>query len=307
MKRRFSFESFTKRRIKFPKPPSVSNRAIKVRYYRKASPPPDALILGNSASFKYAPATVERLTNLRAFNAWVRGGEPHYLLAFTRMALERHAPRLIFAGVHATCFVHAPHFLEGLRNSPLGPYVGLHQIEGNRWNRFRKEARKKVLRAIGWVVRHFSSRKRWQLPMRFDRDGLTHFRGEDGKFSPDKELDRIPHVIKMLEYYEQPRPLDPGRCEAFETWLALCQAHGIRTIVMLSPWNPVLLKLLCERTHFKETQDQLVEYMAKLQSTYEFTFHDFSHLENFGGTIDDYFDSRHFGRRTAESILEKIL
>lgn len=307
VERRFFFKSSREKPIKFPKPPAVSNRAVKTRYYREASPPPEALILGNSAAFKYAPATVERLTNLRAFNGAVRGGEPHYFLAFTRMALERHAPRLIFAGVHANSFIYAPHFLDGLRNSPLGPYVGLHRTSNDRWTGFRKEARKKALRGLGWVIRHFSSRGRWRLPMRFDRDGLAHFRYEERVFSPGREPERIPHVARYLQHFQEPRPLDAAQCQAFETWLALCQAHRIRTIVLLAPWHPFLLNLLYERTRFSETQDQIVEYLAKLQSTYGFTFFDFTRLETFGGHVDDYFDSRHFSHLAADRILEQIL
>jgi len=307
MKWRLFFMSFTERPFKFPKPPSVGNRATKTLYYRKASPPPEALILGNSAAFKYAPATVERLTGLRAFNGAVRGGEPHYFLAFTRMALERHAPRLILASVHANSFVHAPHFIDGLQNSPLGGYVGLHRANGDRWNRFRKEARKKALRALGWVLRHFSSRGRWRPPIRFDRDGLAHLRYEDRVFSPSREPDRIPHVARYLQHFQEPRPLDAAQCQAFETWLALCQTHRIRTIVMLAPWHPFLLELLYERTRFPETHEQIVEYMAKLQSTHDFTFFDFTRLETFGGDVDDYFDSRHFSHLAADRILEQIL
>ena len=307
MKRRLFFKSFREEPFKFPKPPSVGNRATKTRFYLEASPPPEALILGNSAAFKYAPATVERLTNLRAFNGAVRGGEPHCFLAFTRMAMERHSPRLILATMHATCFIDVPHFIAGLRNSPLGPYVGLHHINGNRWNRFRKEARKKALRALGWVFRHFSSRGRWRPAVRFDRDGLAHYRYEDRVFSPGPELERHPQIARMLEHFQEPRSLDAAQCQAFETWLMLCQAHRIRTIVMLAPWNPFLLKLLYERTRFSETHDQLVEYMAKLQSTYDFTFYDFTRLDTFGGTVDDFHDNMHFGHLTAESILEQIL
>jgi hypothetical protein len=307
MKRRYSPNNLTEQPLKFPKPPAVANRAIKTRYYREASPPPEALILGNSAAFKYAPATVERLTNLSAFNAAVRGGEPHYFLAFTRMALERHAPRLIFAGVHANSFIHAPHFIDGLRNSPLGPYVDLHSTNAERWSRFRKEARKKALRGLAWVVRRFSSRGRWRPPVRFDRDGLAHLRYEDRVFAPGHEPDRILHVARYLQHFEEPRPLDAAQCQAFETWLALCQTHGVRTIVMLAPWNPFLLDLLCERTRFSETQDQAVEYMEKLRSTYDFTYFDFTRLETFGGDVRDYFDSRHFTRLAADRILEQIL
>jgi hypothetical protein len=145
MERRFPSKGFMERSFKFLKPPVVSNRATKTRYYRRASPPPEALILGNSACFKFAPATVERLTHLRAFNAAVRGGEPHYFLAFTRMALERHRPRLIFATVHANSFIYAPH-CRGAR-LPCA-YLGLHPTR-QPMTRFRKELRKS-LRGLGW-------------------------------------------------------------------------------------------------------------------------------------------------------------
>jgi len=307
MKRRFFVQRFTKEPFKFPKPPAVGNRAIKTRFYREASPPAEALILGNSAAFKYAPATVERLTDLPAFNAAVRGGEPHYFLAFTRMALERQVPRLILATAHANSFIYSPHFLDGLRNSPLGGYVGLHPTNADRWNQARKEARKKSLRALGWVVRHVSSRGRWRPPMIFDRDGLAHFRYEDRIFSPGREPERIPHVAGYLQHFQEPHPLDAAQCQAFETWLALCQAHRIRTIVLLAPWHPFLLNLLYEHTRFPETQNQTVEYMAKMQSTYGFTYFDFTRLETFGGSVDDYFDSRHFSHLAADRILEQIL
>jgi hypothetical protein len=143
--------------------------------------------------------------------------------------------------------------------------------------------------------------------MRFDRDGLAHLRYEDRVFSAGDDADRIPHVVRYLQHFQEPRPLDPGQCQAFETWLALCRARRIRTIVMLAPWNPFLLDLLYARTRFRETQDQLVEYIAKLRSTYDFTFFDFTRLETFGGDVGDYFDSRHFTRFAADRILEKIL
>jgi hypothetical protein len=47
--------------------------------------------------------------------------------------------------------------------------------------------------------------------------------------------------------------------------------------------------------------------MAKLQSIYDFSFLDFTRLEDFGGHVDDYFDSRHFSHLAADRILEKIL
>jgi hypothetical protein len=307
MKSRSSFRKSATEPFKFPKPPSIGNRAVKVRYYRKATPPPTALILGNSAAFKYSPASVERLTNLPAFNGAVRGGEAHYFLAFTRMALERQPPRLIFATVHANSFIHSPQFLDGLRNSPLGGYVGLHPTIGDRWNRARKEAFRKSLRALGWVARRLSSRGRWRPPMVFDRDGLAHFRYEDRIFSPGPEPERIPHVARYLQHFQESRPLDAAQCQAFETWLALCQTHQIRTVVLLAPWHPFLLSLLYERTRFPETQDQTVEYLAKLQSTYGFSFFDFTRLETFGAGVDDYFDSRHFSHLTADRILEQIL
>jgi hypothetical protein len=294
-------------RIKVPKPPAVSHRAIKTRCYREYTPPPEALILGNSAAFKYAPATVERLTHLRAFNGAVRGGEAHYMLAFTRMAVERQAPKLILAVVHATSFTYSPHYIEGLRNSPLGPYVGLDRNRGDRWKLARKEARKKSLRALGWVARRFSSHGRWHPPQRFDRDGLAHFRYEDRVFSPGPAPHLVPHLAGYMQDFQETRPLDGDCCQSFETWLALCKAHRIRTLVMLSPWHPVLLRLLYERTRFPETQNQLVEYMAKLQSTHDFTLLDYTKLEDTPCEVDDYFDTRHFSKDAADRMLEEIL
>jgi hypothetical protein len=75
---------------------------------------------------------------------------------------------------------------------------------------------------------------------------------------------------------------------------------------MLGPWNPFLLDP-CARTRFRETHDQVVGYLEKLQSTYDFTFYDFTRLETFGATVDDYFDSRHFSQLAADRILEQIL
>jgi hypothetical protein len=294
-------------RIKIPKPPTVSHRATKTRYCRECTPRPEALVLGNSAAFKYAPATVERLTHLRAFNGAVRGGEAHYILAFTRMAVERHAPRLILAVVHATSFIYSPHYIEGLRNSPLGPYVGLDPNRADRWKLARKEARKKSLRALGWVGRRLSSHGRWRPPQRFDRDGLAHFRYEDRVFSPGPAPHRIPHVAEYMRHFQETRPLDSDACQSFETWLALCEAHRIRTLVMLSPWPPFLLRLLYERTRFPETHSQLVEYMAKLKSTHDFTLLDYTQLEDTPCELDDYFDSRHFSQDAADRILEGIL
>jgi hypothetical protein len=76
---------------------------------------------------------------------------------------------------------------------------------------------------------------------------------------------------------------------------------------MLSPWHPFLLRLLYEHTRFPETQNQLVEYMAKLQSTHDFTLLDYTKLEDTPCELDDYFDSRHFSQDAADRVLEGIL
>src|SRR5262245_30097386 len=86
---------------KLAPPLAWNGRGIKAELLQARNPKPQVLVLGSSRSWKVAPAELEKLTGLPAFNMAVDGGmaDDYYLLL--RYAVEKaHVqPKIILIGV----------------------------------------------------------------------------------------------------------------------------------------------------------------------------------------------------------------
>jgi hypothetical protein len=285
--------------------PTANNRTYKTLTYLDQKSPPEAVIVGSSRAFKYAPATLERLTGLRAFNAAVDGGAAFYLMAFTRMMLgRRRPPKMIFFALEAQALIQAPPWRLGLLyDSVLWSYTREAKPPDYTRTFMQRLGLRLPARPLNRIGGRLARIHRRLAPNYwFGPDGMGYFAHERLSFDPDTDV----YIQRYRHVYRHPRPLDQKTCDTFEEWLRLCAANDIVVKVVLSPWHPYLLDILFQETHYPETHASALEFLHTMAAKHGFDFYDFTDLESFGGEVSAFFDSVHCKPANADRIMEAV-
>jgi hypothetical protein len=292
-------------------PLTLDARRDKLALYADYTPAPDVVIFGSSRSFTVSPVYIEKVTDLRAFNASVEGGSFRDQAAFANYMEDRgHFPKVIIIGLSIE-HVTGPESQRNQRPSQhdaLSSYLdddNSPQAELDRWladlerigNLFSRQQLEDSLEVLNM------ERKGRPVPhYRFDDNGLAHF-------SQFGSLDQMVDIY-LRDYwgsiFSQRRVLREYEIDYLKRLLALCQKHGTQVIIYLPPYHPRATALY-EQGYLLPVKADVLAWLESLQAEYDFTVHDFTYIDSFGGTAAMFHDAVHPTEEAARLMLDMML
>jgi hypothetical protein len=295
---------------------TTSDRTIKVDALEALKQPPQLVVLGSSRSMRYEPKHLEKKTGLRTFNAGVNGiGGTADAWAMTNFVHDRwpKADPKYFWLLDVESFV--PFKVQGrTANEPrLAQYVG----EADARHSVRA-----VLRAVAqnrttmfsWVtakdsVRVFLNRDQVAVKASDYRDTFL----PDGmlveRLWTEKEwAKRFPKSVKRYGdlYRNAYKALDPEAQRYFERTLKLMNDQGATPLIVLTPINPKLLKVVGP-LGWPERHQQVLDYLASLEGKYDFVFVDITDMTKFGADPKQFYDGVHLTTINTRRAIDYVL
>ena len=296
---------------------TTSDRSIKVDYIDKLTKAPRLVVLGSSRSMRYDPSYFLKKTGLLTFNAGVNGigGIPdawammNYLHSrfpdsrpayFWLVDVESFVPFSVQGNTAAE-----PRLNQYLGGPPTGrrsPSVVLRAVWDNRTSVFSWTTAADSLR----VLRHPAAIKR----------AVVHYRST---FLPDGAIG--PHPYSAAEFRRRyPRSqtryedlyktiyhgMDPQAKRYFERTLAFMNAHGAKPLIVLTPINPTLLRVVGPLGWYQRHR-QVVDFIQSLHAKYRFDFVDVTDLRTFHGDPVQFFDGVHMTAVNTDRVIRYVL
>lgn len=270
------------------------------------------VIVGSSRAMKLAPAEVERLTGMRAYNASVDSAMAEDYLALLRLAVRGCAGsvREIVLGIDVEGF-HASQNPDGRVTGSLAYWQELPPQERLRsaldaietllsWDQIVQSARS--LRLI------LNPAEQPPPTSRFDADGLLHYldwerERAEGRFN----LNPSGQIENYLARFAGYGHLSLRRREVFEQFLRECFAASIRVRSFITPLHAEVRDALRARRNFDETHAELLTWLESLAAKNSlFSAVDYSDVLSFGGVEDGFYDGAHIDDENARRLLRAL-
>ncbi|HEY7115728.1 MAG TPA: hypothetical protein VH475_04025 [Tepidisphaeraceae bacterium] len=302
--------------------PAVSDRPWKARRIdhqaRHERGKPEVLVMGSSRMMQVQPPYVEALTGHRTFNWGVSAAGPLDWLTQLRYALDSGIkPRLIIVGVdefalggnlilnrfeiqnaaHWGLFRRMP-FPENL--STLANAVEQVRLEST-WESLKilanpPVARKRSMKRVSYLLLgdgYLIYRDRVVAKAAGTYDLAQSIRQQ----SVDWRL-RLDQVADPLEVL---RPAERN-IELFEQFLDLARSNGIEVRVAMLPLHPYYVSLTLTPA-MKRIRTDASAILARVCAERGFRYRDFTSLDSFGGSADEFWDGAH---QTPENLRRMI-
>jgi len=295
---------------------TTSDRSIKVDAIEALKQPPQLVILGSSRSMRYEPKYLEKKTGLRTFNAGVNGiGGTADAWAMTNFIHDTwpKADPAYFWLLDVESFV--PFKVQGrTANEPrLAQYVDgtgarhslravLRAVAQNRTTMFSWVTAKDSLRVI--LSRDEAKVKASKYRDTFLPDGMLKQR----LWTENEWARRFPKSVKRYSdlYRNAYKKLDPEAQSYFERTLKLMNDQGATPLIVLTPINPKLLKVIGP-LGWPERHQQVLDYVASLQGKYDFVFVDNTDITKFGADPKQFYDGVHMTTINTQRAIEYVL
>ncbi len=269
--------------------PPLYDRTYKCDRLELLPAPPELVIFGGSRAQRFEPSVAERLTGLPAFNFALQNSRPEDAYAITRHLFWR-APEVKLRCIWALQ-------VTTLADSPLHP--GL--LGEERLTRFLPAELVAAQRALGT--------KSTMPGVQWDHEYSG--RGSLLRNSYDQREDRGVGLEESLRIYLArmvPRAATPSAYAQtrarryFERTLRLFNLHGVEPALVIMPYHPTVLAAFRE-VGWQAKADAFTEYLRSLEDEYDFHLLDYTEIESFGGTPEDFYDGSHIKSVNARRIL----
>jgi len=295
---------------------TTSDRTIKADAIEALKQPPQLVILGSSRSMRYDAAYLARKTGLRTFNAGVNGvGGTADAWAMTNFIHDTwpDATPAYFWLLDVESFV--PFEIQSrTANEPrLARYVDgtgtgrsassvLRAVAQNRTTMFSWVTAKDSLRII--LNRDQAKVKASKYRDRFLPDGML----KERRWSEKEWSRRFPQSVKRYGdlYRGAYSKLDPEAQSYFERTLKLMNDQGATPLIVLTPINPKLLAIIGP-LGWPERHQQVLDYVASLEGTYDFVFVDITDITTFGADPKQFYDGVHMTTSNTRRAIDYVL
>jgi hypothetical protein len=295
---------------------TTSDRTIKADAVEALTAAPELVVLGSSRSMRYEPRYLKRKTSLRTFNGGVNGiggtADAWAMASFIHDQWPDSSPDYLWL-VDVESFV--PFEVQGrTANEPrLAQYVGeagaghalvpvVRSVAQNRSTMFSWVTAKDSLRVL--LNREKVKRKASKYRDTFLPDG-----GLKKNPYSDKQFNRrFPRSVTRYRslYKNVYHELDPETERYLERTLELMNAQGARPVVVLTPINPKLLKVL-EPLGWYTRHQQVLDYLESLHDTYDFELLDITDVTGFGADPRQFHDGVHMTEVNTRRAIDYIL
>jgi len=297
---------------------TTSDRTVKADKIEQLEEPPELVVLGSSRSMRYEPSYLEEKTGLRTFNAGVNGiggtADAWAMTQFIHEVWPDSSPAYIWL-VDVESFVP---FEVGARtaNEPrLAQYVGqasvgkgarelVRALWENRTTLLSLDTARDSVRLL--LYREEAKSKQSKYRKQILDDGVLKQR----KWSEKEWKRRFPNSVERYSnlYKNVYKKMDPTAEDYFEKTLAFMNDQGATPLIVLSPINPKLRKVLAP-LGWSVRHKQVAAYIESQQETYDFICIDMTDPRVFDFDPDEWYDGVHMTtvntRPTIDHILEE--
>lgn len=299
-------------------PYRINNYIEKAEMLQDQEPLPEVLIFGSSRVGSVDPELVQELTGKTCYNWGAPTTGVAGFNAMIRMALDDYgAPvKLVIIGVDPEVFhpdrsIHpqawaAPMYL------PYFGDVGIKMI----FKRFKRifmqlftwEQTSSSFAVLGRELGIATT----ETPIKYRDDGYTYYtehdtRIADGTFNlEDRITNRLlayPDINNCFTSSDSP---SQSKMDKWIEFLEYCDEKGIQVFVYTSPMHPRFLDLLSE-LGADPSLEEISEFLDTTTSEHGGIFRDFTHIENFNGDRDLFYDEVHMRKENNDRMLRILL
>jgi hypothetical protein len=295
---------------------TTSDRTVKADKIEQLRQAPELVVLGSSRSMRYEPSYLEEKTGLKTFNAGVNGiGGTADAWAMSQF-------------IHDTRPDADPAYLWLLDVESFVPFeVGARTAGEPRLAQYVDQASigkgpREFARAL-WESRStlFSLETAWDAArLLLHREEATSSQSkyrkqilDDGVLKPRKWSEREwkrrwPRSIERYSDLHDNvyKGLDPTAQEYFEKTLSFMNEQGQTPIIMLTPINPKLRKILAPLGWTKRYEEVLA-YVGSLRGEYDFDFLDMTDPRVFGFDKKEWYDGVHMTTVNTRPAIDHLL
>jgi hypothetical protein len=295
---------------------TTSDRTVKADKIEQLAQPPDLVVLGSSRSMRYQPSYLEKKTGLKTFNAGVNGiggtADAWAMTQFIHEVWPESHPAYLWL-VDVESFVP---FEVGARtaNEPrLAQYVGqasvgkgtrelVRALWENRTTLFSLATAKDSMRLLLFREKAKSQQNKYRKQI-LD-DGVLKQR----VWSEKEWGRRYPNSVERYSklYKNVYKEMDPTSKEYFEKTLKFMNDQGATPLVVLTPINPKLRKILAP-LGWEKRHEQVAAYIESQQDQYDFIFIDMTDPTVFGFDPKEWYDGMHMTTVNTRLAIDHIL
>jgi hypothetical protein len=295
---------------------TTSDRTVKADRIEALEKPPELVVLGSSRSMRYEPKHLEEKTGLSTFNAGVNGiggtadawamtqfihdtwpdGDPEYLWL---VDVESFVPFEVGART-----ANEPRMARYVGQASVGKGPGefTRAVWDNRSTLFSLDTAYDSARLL--LYREEAKSKQSKYRKQILADGVMKQR----KWSEREWKRRWPNSVRRYSalhkgVYEE---LDPVAMEYFERTLAFMDEQGKTPVVVLTPINPRLRKILSP-LGWDDRHEEVVAYLESLQGRHEFVLLDLTDPRVFAYDRREWYDGVHMTTVNSRLAIDHII
>ncbi|HQH22590.1 MAG TPA: hypothetical protein PLJ89_10985 [Thermoleophilia bacterium] len=296
-----------------------TDRTIKADAIETLREAPQLVILGSSRAKRYEPAYLARKTGLRTFNASVSGiggtADSWAMANFIHDTFPRSRPAYFWL-VDVESFV--PFAVQG--RTAAEPRLAQYVRQGGHGRRTVVALLRNAWNSRASVESWTTARDSLRVLLEKDRiqRAVTKTRKKylpDGGLTPrvwsrQHYASAYPSTVrKYTEIYRDVyKQLDSEAKRYFVRTLAFMNANGAKPVVVLTPINPKLLKVVAP-LGWTGMHRQVVDYIESLHGRYDFVFVDITDSSTFGADPGQFDDGVHMTtvntRRAVNYVLRR--
>jgi hypothetical protein len=295
---------------------TTSDRTVKADRIEALKQPPQLVVLGSSRSMRYEPSYLEQKTGLRTFNAGVNGiggtADAWAMTQFIHEVWPNAQPNYLWM-VDVESFVpfevqartaNEPRLAKyvGAATAGKGPVELAKAIWQNRTTEFSLDTAKDSVRLLLYKDKAKNKQSKYQKQIL--ADGVLKQR-----LWSDKEWSRrFPNSVERYSqlYKNVYKAPDTASEKYFEKTLAFMNEQGATPVIVLTPINPRLAKVL-DPLGRAERHRQIVDFIESLQGQYDFKFLDLTDPSLFGYDKKQWYDGVHMTTVNTRPAIDYIL
>ena len=296
-----------------------TDRTIKADAIEALDKAPRLVLLGSSRAKRYEPAYLREKTGLRTFNASVSGvggtADSWAMINFIHDTFPDSRPAYFWL-IDVESFV--PFAIQGRTAAEprLARYVEGASDDGSRFASVLRNSWDGRSSVASWATAKDSVR------LLLNRDKITRTAAKtrkkylpDGGLTPrvwdKKHYDHAyPSTVRRYTdlYTNVYTKLDPEAKTYFERTLRFANDHGATPVIVLTPINPKLLKVVAP-LGWTRMHKEVVDYVESLHGLYDFVLVDISDSTKFGADPQQFDDGVHMTtvntRRAVDYVLKQ--
>ena len=293
----------------------LSDRATKACLAERLAVPPQLVVYGSSRAMKVDPAYVSRLTGFTSFNAAVSSATPADAWAFANFLHDRFpgAGRRVLWLLDVESFRARP-LDPGLFETPaLARYFSTSARVGAKvdsaWRLLSWKAAQDAFR----VATSSAASAATRVPCTYRTNGVTEYAPNGLRQWDFHDLAQARGTSlstginqSISEYRTIYTSGYPGLASVprrwFERTLAAMHAWGVRPVIVLTPVQPKLLRVIGP-LGWQVRHAQVVRYLDGVEKRVPFTLLDASHVATFGGSRHAFYDGVHMTEPNARRLV----